>query len=317
MRSRLIMAMAVAAIVAGGFMLVPAAWAKFGAGSPDIGGLGGDRLNGRQPAPEPTTPPPPPPPALRATDVSLSVKGFSSWALLDRKSGQVTGSANVKATSSTESMVKVWIVSDYLRREAAAKRKPSVTRLKQATAAIIDSDDDSTQTLYQLGGGNRIINRLIKVCELRDTFIGDSGWWSRTQISARDAVQMGQCVADGRAAGPTWTKWVLTQMRKVRGTTKDYSPALRYGGGRWGIIDGLPKEIVSQGVAIKNGWTQVLDDPITKGVARDNSWHVNCLAVHTDWVLAVLLRYPRSYPLDYGAKACADVASQLVYQPTN
>ena len=46
----------------------------------------------------------------------MSFKGeFFSWALLDRKTGKISGSPNMTATSSTESMIKAWIVSDYLR----------------------------------------------------------------------------------------------------------------------------------------------------------------------------------------------------------
>jgi hypothetical protein len=78
----------------------------------------------------------------------------------------------------------------------------------------------------------------------------------------------------------------------------------RSGGGRWGIIDGLPESITSQGpVSIKNGWTQ-LD--------YDGNWHVNCLAVTDRWSLAVMMRYPASSSLSYGAKVCASVATQLV-----
>ena len=59
------------------------------------------------------------------------------------------------------------------------------------------------------------------------------------------------------------------------------------GGGRWGIIDGLPKEIVAkQGpVSIKNGWTPLV---------YDGNWHISCLAISEDWVLAVQTRYPSS-----------------------
>ena len=95
---------------------------------------------------------------------------------------------------------------------------------------------------------------------------------------------MGECIKNGTAAGPKWTPWVLDEMTKVQGTTAAKDQQETTGGGRWGIIDGLPKEITDQGpVAIKNGWTMIY---------ADGMWHVNCLAVTDDWVLAVLLRYP-------------------------
>jgi hypothetical protein len=246
------------------------------------------------------------PATLKAQPVSVTVDGFFSWALMDRKTGAIAGDKKtISATNSTESMVKAWIVSDYLRQVAALGKTPTATRLDQATRAIRDSDDKAAQSLYAAVGGNAVIYRLIKICGLTDTKVY-SGWWSRTQISARDAVRMGNCIADGRAAGPKWTKWVLATMQKVRGTTAAADQHATTGGGRWGIIDGLPKEIIQQGVSIKNGWTPI----------KDGLWHVNCLAIGPGWVLAVLMRYPISKGLKYGASVCASVAKQLVVPGT-
>lgn len=309
MRPRVIMVLALAAILIGGGLLVPAAFARLRA-NVSAAGSGG---NGGGKAASPTPPPPPPPPTLKAQPVSVKVDGFVSWALLDRKTGEINGSTNITATNSTESMIKVWIVSDFLRRTAAAGKRPTATQLKWATTAILDSNDHSAESLFNLGGRAPVITRLIKTCGLTDTKSvippgSKTVWWSYTRISARDAVRMGECVKNGTAAGPDWTDWVLTQMSKVRGTVaaKDQHDADGWGGGRWGIIDGLPPEILKQGVSIKNGWT-----PIN----ADGRWHVNCLAVSDDWVLAVLMRYPIKNGLTYGANACASVAEQLVYDP--
>jgi hypothetical protein len=304
MRPRVILAAALASIVLGGLLLVPAAFAKLR----DASGESGSSTAGAAPSPtpSPTSPPPPPPPTLAAQPVSVRVDGFVSWALLERATGKISGPRNVAATTSTESMIKIWLVADYLRRTAEKKRKPTAERLKQASTAIRDSNDNSAQSLYSAGGRNAVIRRLISICDLTDTKVY-SGWWSRTRISARDAVRMGECVADGRAAGPYWTKWVLAEMRSVRGTTAKKDQKLKSGGGRWGIIDGLPAEIVEQGVAIKNGWTPIWSD---------GNWHLNCLAVGREWVLAVLMRYPVKLGLNYGAGVCRQVTEQLVYQPT-
>jgi hypothetical protein len=300
MRPRATLFAALAAIVLGGVMLVPAAFAK----------LRGDGEFGVAPhtiaesPPPPPSPKPPPPPTLAPQPVNVKVDGFLSWALMDRKTDSITGSANLTATNSTESMIKVWIVADYLRRTASAGRTPPAERLRQASAAIRDSNDNAAQSLYNAGGRNSVIRRMISICDLTDTKLYN-GWWSRTRMSARDAVRLGACVGDGKAAGPKWTKWLLSEMRKVRGTTAKKDQKLESGGGRWGIIDGLPREIVARGVGIKNGWTPI---------AADGSWHVNCLAVASDWVLAVLMRYPVKQGLNYGAGVCKSVASQLVYQ---
>jgi hypothetical protein len=246
-------------------------------------------------------------PGPRLVEVSVEVEGFLAWAALHRASGQTMDSSNAEQTSSTESMIKVWIVADYLRRVAEQGAQPSEDRLRDARLAIRDSHNLAAERLYAAGGRDAVVNRLVDICGLSDTHVpaGGSGWWSRTQMSARDAVRMGTCVADGTAAGPEWTDWVLAEMRAVRGTTADADqrPDQNFEGGRWGLIDGLPEPVVERGVAIKNGWTRI---------GATGSWHLNCLAITGSWVLAVMMRYPAEFSLDYGAERCASIASQLV-----
>lgn len=255
------------------------------------------------PAAAPSPPPAPSPPAaparprLAAGPVALDIDGFLSWALLDRASDTIGGSPNGTATTQTESMIKVWLVADYLRRTVEAGRKPTSQWLRTASRAIRDSDDAAAEQLYAHGGRNSVVRRMIKTCRLTDTKVY-TGWWSRTLISAHDAVRLGDCIADGRAAGPAYTRWLLDEMTRVRGSTAaEDQPE----GGRWGIIDGLPEQLRDPPVSIKNGWTQV-----------GGNWNVNCLAVTDEWVLAVLLRYPVPKGLDHGADTCAGVARQLV-----
>jgi|HigsolmetaAR206D_1030411.scaffolds.fasta_scaffold00104_4 hypothetical protein len=299
MRSRLPLVLAIAAVVLGMLLIVPATYEKL------TGSDSGSST--RWAAPAGITPSAPPPPTLAAAPVTVrGVDGFFSWALLDRKTGKISGAKNMTATNSTESMIKVWLVADYLRNLGDAQ--PTPERLRQASTAIRDSDDMAAEALFNAGGRGAVIERLIRMCGLTDTHKvvppGKSTvWWSYTQMSARDAVRMGECIKNGTAAGPKWTEWVLEEMAKVRGTTaaKDQQPTR--GGGRWGIIDGLPEEILERGVAIKNGWTRIW---------ADGMWHLNCLAVADDWVLSVLTRYPASKSLDFGANVCASVAAQLV-----
>ena len=248
------------------------------------------------------------PMTLAAGPVRVTPSGFFAWALLDRRTGKIAG-RNMTATNSTESMIKIWIVADFLRRAADRHEQPTERRLAQARAAIRDSDDDAAQSLYVAGGRDAVVSRMIQICALTDTRIAgplgvsDRGWWSYTRISARDAVRLGECVKNGTAAGSRWTAWVLEQMSKVRGSAAPKDQQARRGG-RWGIIDGLPDAIRSrEPIAIKNGWTLI---------NADQKWHLNCLAVADDWVLAVLMRYPGKLGLMYGAKVCRSVAAQLV-----
>ncbi|MFI7069174.1 hypothetical protein [Micromonospora sediminicola] len=311
MRPRVTMVLAIVAVLIGGVMLVPAAYAKLsgGDGGSGLGGIGGGQ---QVPAPSPTAPPAP---TLADAPVSVNFKGeFFSWALMDRTTGTVTGAQNMNRTSSTESMLKTWIVSDYLRQ--LGDKEPTAALKKAASLAIRDSNDDGANMVYRAAGGsykpqpgnklNPVLQRAVKICGLTDTRAGTVpdylGWWSFTQMSPRDAVRLGDCIADGKAAGPKWTKWVLNEMANVRGSIK--TQQLKSGGGKWGIVDGLPASIKAQGpVHIKNGWTQLV---------YDNNWHVNCLAVTDKWSLAVMMRYPGSAGLSYGSKVCASVATQLV-----
>jgi hypothetical protein len=199
-----------------------------------------------------------------------------SWALLDRSTGELRTGGD-PGTNSTESMVKAWIAADYLR--GLGGRSPSASEVGLLSRMIRDSDDNAAEILYQRRGSDAVIRRMVATCGLTDTRI-ESGWWSLTQISARDAARVGDCVADDGTAG-RWTRWLLDEMRQVRGE------------GRFGIVEVQP-------VPIKNGWT-----------AWGGSWHVNCLGVADGWTLAVLTRYPSGMGLAHGAARCREVASSL------
>ncbi len=233
--------------------------------------------------------------------VTVPDTAFFGWALLNRQTGEIIGSDNYQTgTNTTESMIKTWIVADYLRR-LPADEQPDKDTLTELTAAIIHSDNNAAQKYYLLGGGDAVVERMISTCGLTDTTVYD-GWWSRTRMTPADAVRLGGCVADGTAAGSQWTDWVLTQMRDVVGGVDDQQAET--GGGRWGVIDGLPASLAGT-LAIKNGWTPI---------GADGDWHVNNLAISDDWVLAVMVRYPIAKGLGYGADICSSVASQLLPQ---
>ncbi|WP_144123133.1 serine hydrolase [Catellatospora sichuanensis] len=243
--------------------------------------------------------------SLTAGRVNLAFTGdFIGYAMLDRKTGEIIASRNAAQTSSTESMIKVWLVADRLRRAAESGQTVTPPELAQASAAIRHSDDRAAQALYRAGGGNEVVQRMIDICGLTDTTLFDQ-WWSRTQMSPRDAVRLARCIADGTAAGPSWTGWVLSEMRQVTGSTAPEEQFATTGGGRWGIIDGVP-DTLARTLAIKNGWT---------AIGADGNWHLNCLAISDDWIMNVMTRYPVENGLQYGADVCADVARQLVTPP--
>jgi len=261
------------------------------------------------------TQPSPPAPVIGSPADPADVKRpgyltFFGWALLDRKTGELTGSANRDSvTNTTESMIKVWIAADYLRHHGS----PDAGTQDELYRMIVNSDDDVAHKYFKLNGADASITELIQLCELRNAQRPSiPGYWSYTTMSPADAVRLGNCVATGRAAGPTWTTWLLQAMHDVKGSVTDQQT--HTGGGHWGIIDGLPAESVVK-VSIKNGWTPQV---------YDHNWHVNCLAIHPDWVLAIELRYPWTSPdgtwqrannLQPGADACRTVTRQLWVAP--
>ncbi len=222
---------------------------------------------------------------LRTAQVNLNVTGFWSWALLDRRTGQLSGSPNAAARSDTASMIKTWLAADYLR---GAGAKVEDARLRALSTMIRDSNNGVADTYYKANGGSASIKRMIKTCGLTESRPVTSGSWSTTEVSARDGARLGVCLADGRAAGPLWTSWLLNEMRSVRGS------------GRFGIVSAFAPDVAPK-VAIKNGWIN----------RNDGKWHIACLAVTDEWAMTVLTQYPVSLGLPYGANVCKQVAVQL------
>jgi hypothetical protein len=233
-------------------------------------------------APVPTLPPA----LLRPAPVSVNAVGFWSWALIDRRTGQVTGSPNLAVTNVTASMIKAWLAADYLRLASLGGRVPTPAVLRQLSTMIRNSDNGAAAVTWRSLGRAASIHRLIAICGLTDSrpYID----WAHTLVSARDAARMAVCLGDGRAAGPQWTEWVLAEMRAVHRT------------GRFGIAPALPPAEAAL-TAVKNGWV----------ARRDGKWHVNCMAIGPDWALAVMTVYPASRGQAYGAATCRSITLQL------
>jgi len=269
----------------------------------------------------------PPIPVMRVPEGGVTTPpglNFFGWSLLDRKTGQTIAHSDNAATATnyTESMIKVWIASDFLSRTVKAGKKPTQHDLDQLRLMIIHSDDTIAQHYYVLDGKDAVISRLNQTCGTHAT-IHTPGHWSYTNMTPDDATRYGLCVANGAAAGD-YTAQVLGWMKAVEGGVDDqvHTPRVHTGGGHWGIIDGLPPQLAAQ-ASIKNGWEPENDT---------HDWNVNCLAIVDDYVLSVMVRYPwtaSNIPpgtdwahqylyfdnLQPGADACRSVASQLAYVP--
>ncbi|SCG59661.1 hypothetical protein [Micromonospora humi] len=225
----------------------------------------------------------------------LDIEGWYAWSVLDKRTGKIIGSKNMGETSTTASLIKSWVVADYLRRSAEDGKTPSDAKLADATRIIRDSDNTRAQEFYESVGSAASIKRLISICKLTDSKAAADGGWSRTLLSPRDTARLGLCIDDGRAAGPKWTKWLLNEMRLVRGD------------GDFGIRKAFPAAEQKK-IAIKNGWIDR---------QKEKEYHVNCLAIGDTWTMGVMVKSPFSVGgWDYGMKACEQITEALL-RPAN
>ena len=88
---------------------------------------------------------------------------------MDRRTGEITGSANMAETTTTASMIKAWLAADYLRlrhREGRdAQRRRSCSDLE---VMIRDSNNEAADRAYPANGKAASIERLISICGLTD-----------------------------------------------------------------------------------------------------------------------------------------------------
>jgi len=220
--------------------------------------------------------------------VNLKVTGWYSWALMDLRTGKIYGSKNMHETSKTASMIKAWIASDYLRRQAEAGKTPSASSLDLVARAVQNSDNVAASALFDAVGHAASTTRMISMCGLEDSKASDN--WSNTLLSAYDTAKLGACISSGKAAGSKWTSYVLTKMRTVNL-------------GNWGIRKAFPDSVAGK-IAIKNGW---IDRQATQ------TYTVNCLAIGDRWSMGVMTAYPLSFSNgeSYGAGVCKQVATAL------
>lgn len=229
-------------------------------------------------------------------EVNLKINGWYGWALMDTRTGKIYGSSDMHKTQKTASMIKAWIAADVLRTQAEQGKTPSDYILGRVKIMVQHSDNNAAVELFKLVDNGASTRRMISLCDMKDSKSDDN--WSNTLVSPYDIVKLGKCIADGRAAGPKWTQWLLTTMRGVNG-------GLTYGD--FGIRKAFPDD-VAKTVAIKNGW---IDRQATQ------TYTVNCLAIGDHWTMGVMTNSPLSFSHDdtYGANVCKQVAAALLNKP--
>lgn len=247
-----------------------------------------DNRSSATPSPSATTPAPSPtdPPFESIYNIRPDTSNTThtvSWALIDRGSKIMVGSANWDQPQYVMSTIKPWIAADYFNQHP----NPSQGDLNALALMILDSNDD---VAYSYFGGQASLDRLIGMCKL--TEMVERGWsWSLTEISARDTARMGECIYSGRATNPQWTAWIVDKMRHVRGQ------------GDFGVRELFQDRTT---VATKNGW-----------YSWEGKWYINCLAITDKWVIAIEQQWPYSggglqYGIDLANPVCKSVANQVL-----
>ncbi|MFG2224980.1 serine hydrolase [Streptomyces sp. NPDC048644] len=164
--------------------------------------------------------------------------GRSALALYDRrtrthcefKSGTHFDSASV---------VKVTVLSALLRQADEAHRKLTPTEVRQTTAMITKSDNDSTSALWRRIGPAGI-KRFLALAHLRHTVPGPGTSWGLTQTTAGDQLTLMRLLdTDNPVLSPAARHYALGLMRHV---VPDQ---------RWGVPTGSPATTTTQ---VKNGW---------------------------------------------------------------
>ncbi|WP_405102507.1 hypothetical protein [Micromonospora sp. NBC_01412] len=280
-----------------GSPLASAAAAKWGDPSAPVDRAAAEAPD-RSSRPSPTASPSPSPSLeplpFADKQIDLDIEGWYAWSVLDTRTGKIIGSENMDETNTTASLIKAWIVADYLRLADKAGQTPSDAKLADATRIIRDSDNTRAEQFYNSVGRSASIKRLISICKTTDSSVAADGGWSRTALSPRDTARLGACISDGRAAGPEWTKWLINEMRLVRGA------------GDFGIRKAFP-EAEQKKIAIKNGWIDR---------TKEQEMHINCLAIGDNWTMGVMVRYPINMGYEYGMKNCQKITEAVLRSTT-
>ena len=231
-------------------------------------------------------------PYVPPTTVTANVTWYS-WSYVDLRTGNQYSSSNGSQNSVTASMIKAWLGADYLRKFP----DPSTDWLSTISTMVRDSDNNAASRIYNaIGGEKAMLGDLQTVCGIKGPYISGQYGWGSTFTSAKDAAAIGACIANRQVASDKWTRWLLDEMRQIRGE------------GDFGIRFAFPEPLRST-IATKNGWVSV-----------NGTWYLNCLGIADgEWVLVVETKLPetadRAADIARGSQACIDVAKQVIPNP--
>lgn len=203
----------------------------------------------------------------RNTDLlGVAVKDLRSGALFDYRADYDSQSASI---------AKVMIVLMALRKARDAGEELTFEQYGLASQAIIVSDNDAADALWEWAGGPEEYTRLAEDLGLPDTHADDRrDFWSWTNTTPSDQRMLIDLLVNGTPVIHDEDRlYLLDIMRK---TTPEQS---------WGVGNPRSSEVL---VAMKNGWVQF--------ESTDGLWAVNSIG-HVDgegrdYVAAFMSRVP-------------------------
>lgn len=182
--------------------------------------------------------------ANKATEAAQRVGADISIAVLDRTTGRLVTSGD-GAAFPIASVAKLFIADDLLLQVAQGKTKLSPEDRQLLDTMLRASDDYAAELFWERGGGNAVVDRVIRRYGLRGTTVPYDGKWFTTMSTTIDLVRYYDMLLDGSGGlPPAQANTILADLAASAPVGVDGYPQ------RFGIPDGL----FAEKVAVKQGW---------------------------------------------------------------
>ncbi len=182
-------------------------------------------------------------------------------AIKDLRTG-ATFDANGDYSSQSASMAKVMIVAMALKKARADATPLTFKQATQVSEALINSDNDSADALWEFAGGPDAYQRLANELEMPNTRKdAKNTFWSWTWTTPKDQLILLDRLRTGTPALSEQDRlYELDVMRRT-------NPSQQWGVGNIGDATGVERQM-------KNGWVQFK--------SSDGLWAVNSLGIIED-----------------------------------
>jgi hypothetical protein len=188
---------------------------------------------------------------------------WAGYVVYDRTARRVTVQRDAHRTVRSASVVKLFIVLDYLQR--LGDRPVPAGDLALLRPMLRSSDDRAATALWTRGGQGAIVTRTVRRLKLADTApppADKPGFWGYTAISAADIAKTYRYLFE--KAGARDRAFVLGELRR----------ATQCGTDRYDQYFGIPRAL-PRPWGVKQGWSGFGDSPATPCQPRATANRVN------------------------------------------